>query len=243
VINFLIKATQLRRFYGKILPELSIKDEPGMSTLSIYFLRHGQTVQSKAGMFCGSGLNPELTADGHEMAKCVGEAHKNTHFEGIYSSPLIRAVTTAKAVAQPHKLELRLSDDLREIGYGAWEGKTVETVNQEFHDDYIRWMADPAWCPPTNGETATEIASRGMRIIDQIRHEAPSGNVLVVSHKATIRIILCSLLGIDVGRFRFRLDCPVCSISVVDFTKQGPWLRTLADRSHLSQRLRELSGT
>ena len=214
-----------------------------MSTLRIYFLRHGQTAQSKENMFCGSGLNPELTPDGVEMAECVAQAHKTTRWEAIYASPLVRSVSTAKAVADSHKLDLRLSDNLKEIAFGAWEGKTAEAVNTEFHDDYIRWMADPAWCPPTGGETATEIASRGMRIIDQIRHEVPSGNVLVVSHKATIRIVLCTLLGIDVGRFRFRLDCPVCSISVVDFTRQGPWLRALADRSHLTQRLRELPGT
>lgn len=104
-------------------------------------------------------------------------------------------------------------------------------------------MADPAWCPPTNGETATEIAERGMRVLDEIRKDISEGDVLVVSHKATIRIMLCSLLGIDVGRFRFRLDCPVCSLSIVDFTKQGPWLRTLADRSHLTKELRDLPGT
>ena len=193
-------------------------------------------------MFCGSGLNPDLTSDGLEMARCVAQAHKSTPWRAIYSSPLQRAVSTAQSVAKPHGLELSLNDDLREIGYGAWEGKTAAAVSEEFHDDYIRWMADPAWCPPTNGETATEIAARGIRVVDQIRHQIDSGSVLIVSHKATIRIILCSLLGIDVGRFRFRLDCPVCSISVIDFTKQGPWLRTLADRSHLTQRLRELPG-
>lgn len=214
-----------------------------MSTLRIHFLRHGQTAQSKANMFCGSGLNPDLTPDGLEMAECVARAHAKTPFKTIYSSPLIRTVSTAKTVAASHRLEPKLIDDLREIGYGDWEGKTADAVNQEFHDDYIRWMADPAWCPPTNGETATAIAARGIRVVDQIRHEVSCGEVLVVSHKATIRIILCSLLGIDVGRFRFRLDCPVCSVSVVDFTAQGPWLRILADRSHLTQRLRDLPGT
>ena len=214
-----------------------------MDNLSIYFLRHGQTVQSKEGMFCGSGLNPELTPIGLEMAQAVGKAYSDKKWAAVYSSPLVRAATTAAEAAKPHNMELRLTDDLKEIAYGAWEGKTVEAVNQEFHDDYIRWMADPAWCPPTNGERATEVAARGMRVVERIRTEVPSGNVLVVSHKATIRIILCSLLGIDVGRFRFRLDCPVCSISVVDFTKQGPWMRVMADRSHLPKNLRDLPGT
>jgi probable phosphoglycerate mutase len=66
---------------------------------------------------------------------------------------------------------------------------------------------------------------------------------LLVSHKATIRIILCELLGIDVGRFRYRLDCPVGSVSVVEFAAQGPFLHSLADRSHLTEALRTLPGT
>lgn len=214
-----------------------------MDKLTIHFLRHGQTMQSKGGLFCGSGLNPELTSDGVAMAKCYSVRHATTKWRAIYSSPLVRAVTTANLAKEPKSLPLTLCDDLKEIGFGEWEGKTIEQVNQEYHDDYIRWMADPAWCAPTNGETATAIAERGMRVIDRIRSEVQSGDVLVVSHKATIRIMLCGLLGIDVGRFRFRLDCPVCSESVVDFTKQGPLLRTLADRSHLTDELRNLPGT
>ena len=64
-----------------------------------------------------------------------------------------------------------------------------------------------------------------------------------VSHKATIRILLCSLLGIDAGRFRYRLGMPVGSVSIVEFGQYGPLLKVLADRSHLTDRLRALPGT
>ncbi len=67
--------------------------------------------------------------------------------------------------------------------------------------------------------------------------------MLIVSHKATIRIVLCGLLGIDVGRFRYRLACPVGSVSIVEFTSEGPLLHTLADRAHLDEKLRSLRGT
>jgi probable phosphoglycerate mutase len=80
-------------------------------------------------------------------------------------------------------------------------------------------------------------------VIDRIKQRFSDGNVLVVSHKATIRIMLCELLGIDVGRFRYRLGCPVSSVSVVEFTKDGPLLHSLGDRSHLNERLRSLPGT
>jgi probable phosphoglycerate mutase len=82
-----------------------------------------------------------------------------------------------------------------------------------------------------------------MQVIEEIKEHYDNGNVLIVSHKATIRIMLCALLGIDVGRFRYRLVCPVGSVSIVEFTTEGPLLRALADRSHFSEELKTLPGT
>ena len=87
------------------------------------------------------------------------------------------------------------------------------------------------------------IARRGLQVIQEIQEQFTGGNILMVSHEATIRIILCSLLGIDVGRFRYRLDCPEGSVSIVEFTLDGPMLKALADRSHLTAGLRALRGT
>lgn len=138
---------------------------------------------------------------------------------------------------------MEVREDLREIAYGQWEGMTKESVAHDYHDDYVSWLADPAWHAPTGGELAVMIARRGLRVIEEIKNQFADGNVLIVSHKATIRIILCSLLGIDVGRFRYRLVCPVGSVSIVEFTSHGPLLHALADRSHLSASLRSLPGT
>ena len=105
------------------------------------------------------------------------------------------------------------------------------------------WLADLAWHAPTGGELAVVIARRGLQVIQEIQEQFNGGNTLMVSHKATIRIILCSLLGIDVGRFRYRLVCPVGSVSIVEFTLDGPMLKALADRSHLTEGLQSLRGT
>ena len=83
-----------------------------------------------------------------------------------------------------------------------------------------------------------------MKLIEDIQSNCGrDGNILFVSHKATIRIILCALLGVDVGRFRYRFVCPVGSVSTVEFTAEGPLLHSLADRSHLSEALKSLRGT
>ena len=212
-------------------------------SLMLYFLRHGQTPLSREDVFCGSGSDPELTEDGLAMAQAFVTAHRSKRWQAIYSSPLRRTVATAQPLCDALAIEMQVRDGLKEIGYGKWEESTKEAVNEQFHDDYIRWLADPAWYPPTEGELAVMIARRSLSVVEEIRQRFATGNVLVVSHKATIRIMLCSLLGIDVGRFRYRLACPVGSVSVVEFSAQGPFIRVLADRTHLDARLRELPGT
>ena len=212
-------------------------------SLSLYFLRHGQTALSREDVFCGSGLDPDLTQDGLEMAHAFAAAYRAKPWNAIYCSSLRRGIASAQPLCDALGMKMQVRTDLNEIGYGKWEGKTKEEVGGVYHDDYLSWLADPVWHPPTGGELAETVACRGLRAIEEINQEFTDGNVLVVSHKATIRIILCSLLGIDVGHFRYRLGCPVGSVSVVEFTSQGPLLHTLADRSHLSEQIKTLPGT
>jgi probable phosphoglycerate mutase len=177
------------------------------------------------------------------MAKAFAVTYHSLPWSAIFCSPMRRTVATAKPLCEAVGIQMELRDGLKEINYGKWEGKTVETVDQEYHDDYIRWTADPAWYPPTEGELAVAIAHRSLQVIEEIKQRFNNGNVLIVAHKATIRIMLCSLLGIDVGRFRFRLGCPVGSVSIVEFGAHGPLLHALSDRIHLDERLRTLPGT
>ena len=211
--------------------------------LHTYFLRHGQTALSREDSFCGSGLDPELTPEGLEMAQAFSAAYCKNSWKAIYSSSLRRGIATAQPLCDALAMEMQVRPGLNEIGYGKWEGLSKERVEREHHNDYVSWLADPAWYAPTGGELAVVIAQRGLQVVEEIRQRFSDGNVLVVSHKATIRIILCSLLGIEVGRFRYRLGCPVGSVSIVEFTPQGPLLQSLADRSHLSEALRSLPGT
>jgi probable phosphoglycerate mutase len=212
-------------------------------SLTLYLLRHGQTAQSREDVFCGSGLDPELTAEGLQMAQEFAVAYRSTSWRGIYTSSLQRTIATARPLCDQLGISSQMRPSLNEIAYGDWEGKTRKQIARDHHDDYVSWLADPAWHAPTGGELAIAVARRALQVIDEITAECTGGNVLIVSHKATIRILLCGLLGIDVGRFRYRLGCPVGSISVVEFASEGPLLRRLADRSHLSETLRGLPGT
>jgi probable phosphoglycerate mutase len=177
------------------------------------------------------------------MAEAFATAYRSIAWRAIYSSGLRRGITTAKPLCDALGIAMQTHADLNEIAYGKWEGLSKEKVERDYHDDYVSWLADPAWHAPTGGELAISVARRSLQVVDEIKQQFTDGNVLVVSHKATIRIILCGLLGIDVGRFRYRLGCPVGSVSRVEFSLEGPLLHTLADRSHLSESLKSLPGT
>jgi broad specificity phosphatase PhoE len=210
--------------------------------LAIYFLRHGETAASQAGGYCGA-LDPDLTPEGFQMAEDFADAYKSLPWVAVFSSPLRRAVATAKPLCEAAGIRMQLKDGLREIAYGQWEGKTPEEVNCEFHDDYARWLADPGWNAPTGGERGIDIARRSSPVIEEIEQACSAGNVLVVSHKATTRIMLCSLIGIDVGRFRDRISMPVASVSIIEMAVNGPLLCMMGDRSYLRQQLRSRVGT
>lgn len=215
-----------------------------MSGVTLYLLRHGQTAHSRDNLFCGSGTDAPLTSDGIEMARAFAEAYRNHKFSAVFCSPQSRARETARPLCELRGEKPEIKDGLREIGYGVWEGKTVEEVQQEYGDDYQRWLANPVTNAPTNGgETTQAIATRALGVVEEIRSRFSSGDVLLVSHKATIRIVLASLLGLPLSQYRFRLACPVCSLSTIELTSSGPLLRTLGDRNHLSAKLRSLAGT
>ena len=211
-------------------------------SLTIYFLRHGETTASRTGGYCGTS-DPDLTAAGHQMAEDFAAAYRSLPWTAVFSSPLRRAVATARPLCEAIKIPMQLKDGLKEIAYGQWEGKTPPEVNRQFHDDYVRWLADPGWHAPTGGERGIDISRRSALVLEEIEKTHPTGNVLVISHKATIRIMICSLLGIDVGRFRDRIGMPVAAISIVEFATHGPLLNILGDRTHLRGTLRNRAGT
>ena len=211
-------------------------------SLTVYFLRHGETESSRNDGFCGVS-DPDLTDVGKAMAEAFAKAYQSFQWEAIYVSPMKRTVATATPICELTGLEMQLRDGLKEMDFGQWEGKDKPAVHREFPDDYVRWLTEPAWNPPTGGETAVQVGSRAALVMAEIEEKHTSGNVLVVSHKSTTRIVLCNLLGIDLGRYRDRVAMPVASVSMIEFDVHGPLLRSHGDRAHLPAELRNLPGT
>jgi probable phosphoglycerate mutase len=208
--------------------------------LTLYFVRHGQTDYSVANRFCGS-IDPPLNEVGLRMAEAL--ATRTERWDAIFASPMLRTRQTAAPTAEKQRLEVQLDDRLREIAYGEWEGRAEADVEREDGTRFHSWAAHPGQVSPPGGENAREIADRSLAAIDDIRRRMSNGRALIVSHKATIRVMVCALLGIDVDLFRARIAQPVGAVTIVTFKSSGPLLERLGDTSHLPADLLALDGT
>lgn len=177
------------------------------------------------------------------MAAAFGDFWKSYGWTSIWCSPATRARQTAAPLAQQCRLAPVCDEGLREINYGEWESLRHEDAQARWPEAYGYWAADPASRGTPGGETAFHVAARAAPVIERVRAAHPSGKVLIVSHKATIRILACALLGLDVRLFRERLGQPVASLSRFEITKSGARLVALGDVSHLPEALRGIEGT
>jgi probable phosphoglycerate mutase len=130
---------------------------------------------------------------------------------------LRRTRDTAAALATPHGLEPIEDAGLREIDHGHWEGLTRSQVETRFHDEYVRWEEDPFTFAPQGGECGLDVMARALPVIRRIVETHRGQNVVVVSHKATIRLVISSLLGFDARGYRDRLDQAPACLNVLDF--------------------------
>ena len=210
--------------------------------LRLHLLRHGQTDASRANRFSGE-MDPPLNATGLAMADAFAAKWGAEKWAAIYASPLLRAQQTAAPTAKRAGLEIQIEPGLKEIAYGEWDGRLESEVEAADHERFKTWSEHPGWNSPPGGESGAQIAARALAAIQNIRARHADGNVLVVSHKATLRVLLCCILGVDLDEFRRRVDQKVCGLSIVDWKKAGPMLTRMGDVSHLPPELLAGDGT
>jgi probable phosphoglycerate mutase len=201
-------------------------------TTRVLLVRHGETMLSAEDRFAGSTDVP-LGPAGRIQAERLAARLTREPIAAAYCSPLQRAVATASIVARPHDLELLTRDGLREMAHGRWEGLRRADVEVQYPEEYASWEDDPYTFAPTGGESGVQVVARALPAIREIVVGHPGENVLVVSHKATIRLIIASLLGFDARGYRDRLDQSPACLNVLDFkTPTRARLMLFNDVSH-----------
>lgn len=179
-------------------------------------MRHGATVSTDEDRFAGE-TDVALSDVGRRDARALGERLAGRSIAAFYASPLQRALETARLVAEPHGMPVVPRPGLREMSHGRWEGKTRAEVREVHSDEYTRWEADPFSFAPEGGETGLAVTARALPALLEIVSGHPRESVLIVSHKATIRLLVCALIGLDARTYRDRLDQGPACLNVLDF--------------------------
>ncbi|MFZ7186523.1 histidine phosphatase family protein [Avibacterium avium] len=162
--------------------------------LTFYLVRHGRTVWNEQGLLQGQGDSP-LIAEGIEGAIKTGEHLANVPFVAAYSSLLKRAMDTTQYIIGERNIPFFQHKGLNEHFFGSWEGVLVDSIRQS--EEFQQMTKDPAnyQAKSNGGETFAELAERAMQAVYDIINVHNKGNILLVSHGHTLRLLLALFDG------------------------------------------------
>jgi broad specificity phosphatase PhoE len=201
-----------------------------MST-KLLLVRHGESVWNVEGRIQGQADGP-LSAAGALQALALARALRERDLAAVYSSPLLRALQTARAICQPHGLELIDEPAFQEINLGAWQGRTGVELEADPEAGYPAWRRSPRMVTPPGGETLDQATARAAEAVRTAATAHPGAMIAVVTHSIVGRLILCSLLEARLDLVS-RLKLKKASISTIRLHEGRAVLESLGDTSHL----------
>lgn len=209
----------------------------------IYLMRHGETLyQSEASE--GALGNGALTERGSEQIAAAALLFRGVALDRVYASPLARAQETARIIAQEQKLDVLLTEDLREITphQDGLVGKSIADIFREVR----RFFQDPetSWDDPyLGGESFRQVQERGVRFFNSVLSQEDWQTLLVVAHGGFNNAMLAYATGVTNGRL-FNIEQDFGCINIIDFVHGRPFLRlanfTLYDQLKMKLRTHSL---
>lgn len=163
--------------------------------------RHGQTVWHRENRYAGSS-DIDLTDTGRQQADRLAAWTRVNRPAAVVSSPLGRALATARPSAAVIGSVPVVVDDLREVDFGMAEGRTLSELRADDPDMVARFRRDPVTHHFPGADPPAAAAKRASEALRGVAAEYPGAIVLVVAHNTLIRLALCQLLGIDVRTYR-----------------------------------------
>ncbi len=201
--------------------------------MELILVRHGETDWNRERFFRGRE-DVALNATGIAMADLTAEALKDRVFEAIYSSPLKRAMVTAKRIAIPHQIDVREKWDLIDIDFGIWSGMKEDDVKAKWPRDYQRWNENPARMRFLRGESVKKAWKRVNSALREIIFTHGTGSVVIVSHRIPIKMMTAYMLH-KKPRHITEIRHDPCAISVFEVEEHQPRPVILNDSRHLAK--------
>lgn len=178
----------------------------------VIFVRHGQTDDNISGRISGQGPIP-LNTRGREQTQLVAEVLVSRGVTHLFSSPVMRALQTAEILAIRLDLGFTEIAELREVGYGEWEGRSFGEIRS--HAIAQQVFHDPVNAVFPHGESLRAVQQRGVRVVEAVRQTYPRGVIVLVSHGDVIRTTLAHYLGLVFNDYR-RIHIDNGALSVLE---------------------------
>jgi probable phosphomutase (TIGR03848 family) len=172
----------------------------------------------------------QLNDAGRAEAAALAARLAGHPIDAVYSSPLERALETARFVAAPHGLAVQPVDGLGEVHYGTWTGLTLEDLRED--PLWRRVQSHPSGARFPDGETMAEVQARAVAATDAIVTSHPDGVVAAVTHGDVIKALVAHYAGLHLDMFQ-RLVVATASVSVLAFSPHGPRLFTFNDTGRM----------
>lgn len=199
---------------------------------TVFFLIRHAAVDALGHGIVGRLPGVHLNAAGRAQARCLASRLAGTGVAAIYSSPLERAWQTALPIAEQTRLPLQTGEDLNEIDYGSWTGKTFEELNQlpEWHGYNLK----RAEAVIPGGEAVAQLRARACGAISRLREEHPGEIVAVVTHADWIRTAVAALLDLCLDSFIRSSEITPASLTILGCSPKGAVLTRWNDNGELS---------
>ncbi len=165
----------------------------------IILARHGETEWNVEEVFRGR-IDIELNGTGIKQAELLAEYLSDVKVEGIYSSPLRRALRTAEVIASYHQLDIEIVPGLIDFDYGEWQGLPHQEVKDKYKGLYTEWVNNPDQVIIPGSESLNNVRKRAIAVVNEViaRYES---TVILVSHRVVNKVLICALLGLDNSYF------------------------------------------
>ena len=187
--------------------------------MKLILIRHGRTEWNVQGRVQGRTDIP-LDETGRMQAQAVAKCLAGEKIDAIYASPLSRAFDTAAAIAAYHSCRIEKTEELTEIRFGEWEGKTARELEEQYADLWQdwNWILHPEICRKMGAESADEILIRSLKALEKALCEnAADATVVFVSHTMPIKLLSAYLIGLPSSKIR-RMKLANCSLTEIAVT-------------------------
>ena len=208
---------------------------PASRQTHLYFVRHGETDSNVRGLLHGVTDVP-LNDLGSRQADLIAERIAGLDgLDRIVSSPLQRALNTARAIQRRSGLPLRVYERLKEMNFGAAEGVPFDQLGDRYPDQsalFLDPLAEDARYP--GSESRAEFFQRVERTVDDIANQYLGQHIVVVAHGGFISAMLGALLRENANNWRER---PIlnCSLTHIEMSTTDPVAHLVNDVVHLEQ--------